>query len=81
MDWQNALLQWDPASGIRRNVGQEEVPIPRLGLSSRDLPQLFPAPGRASPGTLLSFPLYPDFYVEKVDVLGRKTPGNIPATS
>lgn len=63
--------------------GQEEVPIPRLELelSSRDLPRLFPAPGRASPGTPLSFPLYPDFYVEKVDLQGRKKPGNIPATS
>lgn len=37
----------------------------RPDLSSRDLSQLFPAPGRASLGTFLSSTLYPDFYVEK----------------
>lgn len=73
----------DPTAGVRRNVGQEEVPVLRLGLelSSRDLPQLFPASGRAGPGTFLPFPLYPDFCATKVHMQGRKEPGNIPATS
>lgn len=48
--------------------GQEELGAgrgARPDLSSRDLSQLFPAPGRASLGTFLSSTLYPDFYVEK----------------